>query len=187
MKYPTGLPDDALTREVLALVSKAHAGQVRADGVTPYLEHPVETAHLALGFWPQGLHPDSGGMAPEGLVRIALAHDVLEDCGPEWADLLADVLPREEFLCVDYLTKRGPDYFGLLMRSPIPAAAVKLCDRLSNIRDMTGWGPGRRARYLVRTAMDVLPLSMRSPLLYGAGDAMRDELRRLSNRLARDF
>lgn len=61
-----------LYNPTLAFATKAHAGQFRADGVTPCIVHPVEVSNLLITW-------SSKVQIPYTAVIVALLHDVIED------------------------------------------------------------------------------------------------------------
>ena len=56
--------------------TKAHDGQFRFDGVTPYISHPEEVARTIIKFF-KGKIPDE---ELKILVCSAYLHDTIEDC-----------------------------------------------------------------------------------------------------------
>ncbi len=65
------------------LARRAHAGQTRKDGVTPYIEHPLAVAATLSGY---GYDDET--------VAAGLLHDVIEDTDVDAADLDAAVGTR---------------------------------------------------------------------------------------------
>ncbi len=62
---------DLSYEKVLAFASKKHQGQFRADGVTPYIEHPKKVAELVQTY--------KTSKQMDVLVAASLLHDTLED------------------------------------------------------------------------------------------------------------
>jgi len=111
-----------------SIARKAHAGQFRRDGVTPYIKHPES---VALGFYPE---------EEETKLRcVAWLHDVLED-NPKFTaqTLLNEGISQEVVDAVVALTKvEGENYDDYLKRVKLNkwACAVKLLDMAFNTND----------------------------------------------------
>ena len=121
--------------------AKAHTGQTRKDGVTPYIVHPARVATLVSHFG--GSHI---------AILSAWLHDVFEDCTPEACihtreTLYSLPLPAEDVqkihTIIMALTKnpdlpkeaRIPDSLDRILSSPPEAILVKICDRIDNLVD----------------------------------------------------
>jgi len=136
------------------IADHAHRGQTRDDGKTPFLAHPVRVAAEVA----------RAGGTPEA-VRLALLHDVLEDSATEGPRRHAEAMALQDGTLTHLLAltkqpgERLDDYYRRVAAAGPLAVAVKVEDRLDNILDMAGWGPGRRGRYLVDTALRLQPLA----------------------------
>ena len=158
--------------------SRAHKGQYRKDGRTPYIVHPARVAGYVSMFG--GSHV---------AIISAWLHDVYEDCTPEWislTDSFIAVLPlpeneqQEISEIVDALTKKNTiplksarlsDSISRILDAPPEATLVKICDRIDNFLD-TACRDGRvRKRYLVSTDEIIDRLSVRADF-YGYEKAM---------------
>lgn len=129
------LSDGPIARATL-IANAAHAavGQRRADGITPYMVHPIHVAALVAQWC---IEIRVGPYVFENAVATALLHDVIEDTklGPN--DLLNLGIP--DTIVQDVLTLTKPDesharrayYTGCTQRF-IPWI-VKLADRPSNL------------------------------------------------------
>ncbi len=108
--------------------TEKHKGQFRFDGVTPYIEHPMEVARRVTNSW----------RVSENEVAVAILHDTREDCGVTNEDLEKIGMPKEVIEAVGVLTKRdGIDYQEYLKQvhqNPI-ARRVKIHDMLANLSD----------------------------------------------------
>lgn len=106
------------------LAHRAHEGQFRRDGVTPYVVHPQAVASRV-----------AGDPIAES---VAWLHDVLEDTPLTEADLRQAGIPDEVIAGVLLLTKtEGMDYESYLAgvkASPL-ARKVKVADMLTNLGD----------------------------------------------------
>lgn len=107
-----------------AIAHRAHAGQFRRDGVTPYIVHPEAVARRLEG--------DPAAQA------TAWLHDVLEDTAVTEADLESAGVSRPIVDAVRLLTKvDGADYEAYLreIRNHPLARKVKVADMLANLGD----------------------------------------------------
>ena len=136
-----------------ALAERGHAGQLRKDGRTPYIEHPRAVAAL-LAKW---------GVADGATLAIAWGHDLLEDTDVSEAEIrraagsrhAAAVLAGIKALTRDRAA--WPDkkeWLKHVARTAPPAALlVKAADRISNTRDFLALGdPGKARDYLAQGA-----------------------------------
>lgn len=117
---------------------RAHKGQIRKDGKTPYIMHPVEVAEI------------TGGMTKDPrVISAALLHDVVEDTpvkihdlirvfGVYIADLVADEtenkrrgLPPEESW-----ETRKKEMIVRIGSASKEAKMISLADKLSNLRSI---------------------------------------------------
>lgn len=104
-----------------SIARKAHAGQFRRDGVTPYITHPEAVAAM---------------FEDETLKSIAWLHDVIEDTnlGPE--DLASEGVDDDVIDALMYLTHdKEEDYWSYVNGVSVhrPATLVKLADIFHNI------------------------------------------------------
>jgi (p)ppGpp synthase/HD superfamily hydrolase len=106
------------------IAKKAHDGQYRRDGITPYIKHPENVA--------KRLHGDQYAEA------VGWLHDVLEDTKETSESLRTQGIPDEIIACVVKLTKRDDlnyeDYLAEIRADPL-AKKVKIADMLSNLSD----------------------------------------------------
>jgi (p)ppGpp synthase/HD superfamily hydrolase len=139
------------------LAVKAHEGQYRGDGTTPYILHPARVAGLVAMF---------GGRYQD--VAAAWLHDVLEkDRHGEKViayGLSSLNLPGEDaieiYRMVKALTRDARvtedrqlnDVLERILDAPPGATLVKLCERMDNILDPRG-GTADRDRYTEETIM----------------------------------
>src|SRR3989338_2330675 len=61
----------SLERIAEELATRAHAGQVRKDGKTPYITHPEAVVSLLKNI----------GIEDENIIAAGWLHDTIEDCG----------------------------------------------------------------------------------------------------------
>lgn len=84
-------------RAAAALAARAHRHQIRKDGRTPYIAHPVRVALLLRHEW---------GCDDGVVLAAALLHDVIEDCGCDFEDV-ERASGTETARVVGALTKRA--------------------------------------------------------------------------------
>ncbi|KAI9591983.1 HD domain-containing 3, isoform CRA_c [Syncephalis fuscata] len=136
-----------------------HRNQIRKDGKTPYINHPIGVAHYLA----------EAGIDDLVTLQAALLHDTVEDTdttfeeveeifGPEVRLVVEECsddmqLPREERRRIQVET---------LPHKSVKARQVKLADKLYNLRDLLrmapiGWTPERVHDYFVwsRDVVDV--------------------------------
>lgn len=142
--------DIALWTRVLQFSAQKHAGQLRKDGHTPYINHPIDVAYLLT---------EVGGVCDQALVMAALLHDTLEDTpttaaelakafGDEICSLVQAVsddksLPKAERkrLQIEHAPHLSPK-----------AKQLKLADKICNLQDILShppadWPLSRRLAY----------------------------------------
>jgi len=107
------------------LARRAHEGQFRRDGITPYIKHPEGVAERLKG-------------ESDEVVAVAWLHDVLEDTKMTEAILLQEGLSIAVVQAVSVLTKQKGQlywaYLAELNKNPI-AKKVKIADMLHNLSD----------------------------------------------------
>src|SRR5579883_2608932 len=113
-----------LVSTAAAIARRAHAGQFRRDGKTPYIQHPEAVARRLAG--------DTKSEA------VAWLHDVLEDTEISPEELLAHGLPLDVVSAVVALTREKSvpyeDYLRGVKENAI-AKKVKIADIVSNLAD----------------------------------------------------
>ncbi len=125
-----------LWQKAASFAARAHRGQLRKDGKTPYAAHPTRVALTLIRAF---------GCADEAALAAALLHDTIEDTttdyddleehfGPEVADLVA-ALTKTASLRED---RRERDYDARLAAADWRARLVKLADCYDNLCDVTG-------------------------------------------------
>lgn len=107
------------------IARKAHDGQFRRDGITPYITHPEAVATSLKG-------------ESDEVVAAAWLHDVLEDTDVSYLDLKQSGIPEEVIEAVALLTRWDnqdyKDYLRLIVQDDI-AWKVKLADIKHNLSD----------------------------------------------------
>jgi guanosine-3',5'-bis(diphosphate) 3'-pyrophosphohydrolase len=156
-----------LWRQAASLAARAHAGQVRKDGKTPYAAHATRVALLlATDF----------EVRDDEVLAAALLHDVIEDTTVDYDDLLEDFGPRvADLVAVLSKDKRLPEadreaaYDAALAEGPWEARLIKLADVCDNVLDSATapWaGAGAHARRALALAGD-------DPRLAAVADRLR--------------
>jgi len=107
------------------IARKAHAGQFRRDGITPYILHPAAVVSRL------------NGESPE-VLATAWLHDVIEDTEETGQSLIDKGIPRSVAINVEMLSKKsGEDYARYMrkLRGWPDARKVKIADMLANLSD----------------------------------------------------
>jgi guanosine-3',5'-bis(diphosphate) 3'-pyrophosphohydrolase len=135
------MADDNLVARASKFAAERHEGQLRKDGVTPYVVHPRGVAEI--------LRRELGITDPE-VLAAGLLHDTIEDTRTDYDDL-EERFGRRVAELVALLTKdkrlpearREDEYFEQLRRAPLEAKLCKVADTLQNLRDS---GPAQRVK-----------------------------------------
>ena len=147
------------------IATELHAGQFRADGITPYIEHSKAVAELVKEY---------GGS--EKSVCVAWLHDIMEENAEgtrkllglskidskarfmmdmrsreDWADVCFDLAKISDHWDTDQqeIKERGKVVYlaKLLLTASSDLLLVKLCDMLANIRESNGTRKSQEKRY----------------------------------------
>lgn len=131
---------------VLQFAKKKHEGQYRADGITPYINHPILVAELIKKY--------KKSKNIDAIVAAALLHDTLEDtftsyrelidCFGEMVASMVIELTTADYMC-DLVGKANYLKTRMCIMSPY-AFMIKLCDRLANIMDSNNLSRSRRIK-----------------------------------------
>lgn len=141
--------DNITFLKAVEIATKAHVGQTRADGKTPYILHPIRVATLVSQL---GITFESSDrlLNKNGVVIAALLHDVLEDSGKSarstkfyredlslnFGHAVAKVveeLTQDQSMPKDQRRALMIEHCGTMS---FEAKTIKLADRLDNMRDM---------------------------------------------------
>ncbi|NMW20116.1 MAG: bifunctional (p)ppGpp synthetase/guanosine-3',5'-bis(diphosphate) 3'-pyrophosphohydrolase [Chlorobiaceae bacterium] len=168
--------DESLIQRAFFMCYRAHEGEKRASG-EPFFFHPVEVATILLNELPLD------GVS----VAAALLHDVIEDSGYTYEDIVAE-LGVEVAEIVEGLTKisgiminrentqaEGFRKMLLSMVKDIRVILIKFCDRLHNMRTLESLPEHRRLKIALETRDIYAPLAHR----FGLGK-MRVEFENLA-------
>ena len=165
-----------LEKKALDFATKAHDGQFRKDGITPYITHPMRVRDRA------SAHPKF----TKEMGAAAFLHDVVEDCNVtvkeirgQFGDSVAEL--------VDHMTnkskqtklsreKRKKLDRERLAKAPQEAKILKLYDRIDNLSDAAAFEGAFRKLY----ANESLELVK---VLRDADSGLADELEKLAKSL----
>ena len=146
------------------LAAEAHNGQFRQSG-EPYISHPIAVAESVVEL---GLDTDT--------VCAAFLHDTVEDCEDVSLETIRDRFGEDVALIVDGVTKirsvsvvdkegqhvENVRRMMLAISKDIRVIIVKLCDRLHNMRTLSGKKNGDKQRDIALETMYVYaPLAHR--------------------------
>jgi guanosine-3',5'-bis(diphosphate) 3'-pyrophosphohydrolase len=137
--------------EAVSFAARAHQGQKRKDGRTPYVAHVFRVCLVVRHVF--------GIDDPRALMAAAL-HDVIEDTGTDFDDLAETFGPEvaqwAAALCKD---KRRPEeereeeYLARLSRAPWQVKVCKLADVFDNMLDARHLTPAQRKTNRRRSRM----------------------------------
>lgn len=105
--------------------SRAHSGQHRRDGITPYINHPAAVADRLKG-------------ESEVVIATAWLHDVLEDTDATADEMRAAGIPDSVVHAVEVLTKSEDVFYESYLRGVRQnwiATKVKIADMIHNLSD----------------------------------------------------
>jgi (p)ppGpp synthase/HD superfamily hydrolase len=135
--------------KALQFATRAHEGQTRKDGYTPYITHPIGVAKIV------ELH---GGDDDHHIA--ALLHDVVEDCdvtlneirkafGDKIADLVRGLTntSKQDMPHLNRAQRKALDNERLAKES-LDVKLVKLADIYYNVNDLGGFNRGFAFRFL---------------------------------------
>ena len=151
--------DQAFLIKVKEFAMHAHEGQMRKDGKTPYIVHPLEVAtHLQKNYH----YPF--------LTASGLLHDVVEDCDVRM-DEIYTLFGEEVGFYVDSITKDAPTFLRLNVTfedkmekllwggmQDIGCLLLKIADRESNLGSIENLKDAKQVRMSFETQAIYLPL-----------------------------
>ena len=160
--------EEGRMRRAYAMARTAHEGQIRKDG-TPYILHPLEVAGICAEM-----------SMDEDAIIAALLHDTVEDTGIKLAQIQTS-FNRDVSAMVDSLTKiKKIDFFArftgrdkasnqarnlqklfVAMTSDSRVIAIKLADRLHNMRTLESMPDHKRQRISRETMEFYIPIARR--------------------------
>jgi len=141
---------------------EAHGSQTRFTG-EPYITHPLAVAYIL----------SQMRMDPQTIIA-ALLHDVVEDTpikksgivenfGKEVGELVDGVTKLTQIHFENYAQAQAENFHKMVMAmaSDIRVILIKLCDRLHNMRTLTGLPPDKRRRKAQETLEIFAPIANR--------------------------
>lgn len=163
-----------IAQSALSFAVKAHAGQIRKYTGEPYIVHPIAVADIV-----RTVAHD------EAMIAAALLHDVVEDCGVPFVDIL-DAFGRDVSDLVSWLTDVSRPSDGNraarkaidrehIAKAPARAQTIKLADLIDNTKTIVDRDPNF-ARVYIRekeSLLDVLTLA--DPALIAIAKAQLEE------------
>jgi guanosine-3',5'-bis(diphosphate) 3'-pyrophosphohydrolase len=153
---------NALLLEAVAFATRAHRGQIRKDGQTPYVSHAFRVCLIVR---------DVFGIADRDALAAALLHDTIEDTTTDFDDLAERFGTRvAKYVAILSKDSRLPEedreaaYCAGLSKAPWQAKVCKLADIYDNLHDSLELSAQQRAktkrkarRYLEALALDLAP------------------------------
>jgi (p)ppGpp synthase/HD superfamily hydrolase len=153
-------PDDRLLGAV-AFAARAHAGQIRKDGQTPYASHAFRVCFILR---------DLFGITDRAALAAALLHDTLEDTTVDFDDLSGQFgAPVARYVAALTKDSRLPEeqreaaYCTGLGKAPWQVKVCKLADIFDNLQDSLHLSPEQQAktqkkarRYLTALQIDLV-------------------------------
>jgi guanosine-3',5'-bis(diphosphate) 3'-pyrophosphohydrolase len=135
----------------ILFAAKSHAGQLRKDGKTPYINHPLEVMHLLL---------HTGKISDSDILIAAVLHDVIEDTNVTAAEIAERFGEHVSKIVLELtddktLSKEERKKQQLFSAGQLSDAArlVRICDKICNVYDILyappgNWEMSRRRDYL---------------------------------------
>ena len=161
------MDDNRRLLEALSFAARAHQGQLRKDGRTPYVSHVFRVSLIVRQLF---------GVEDSAVLTAAVLHDVIEDTNTDF-DNLEEQFGREIAGWVSALSKdkrlpeaeREKDYEAQLSQAPWQVKICKLADIYDNLTDAINMPQEKRTRtvrnarrYLAALKLD-LPEIARQP------------------------
>jgi GTP diphosphokinase / guanosine-3',5'-bis(diphosphate) 3'-diphosphatase len=153
-KYQPGADLDVLQR-AYRFSEASHQGQQRASG-EPYLSHPLEVAHLLVGF-KMDVTTVTAGLLHDVLEDTAATKDELErEFGKEIADLVDGVTKLGKLAFSSREERQAENFRKMLvaMARDLRVLMIKLADRLHNMRTLD-YLPQEKARKIAQETLDI--------------------------------
>ena len=125
------------------IAARAHHGQMRKDGVTPYIVHPGRVATLVAMMTHD--YPTLDGVMAKHMIAAAWLHDVIEDTTTTEGELYREVDAAIIDLVVGLTNDKSikaprPDRKKMererLEKASQAVRLIKLADRLDNVQDL---------------------------------------------------
>ena len=133
--------------EAIAFGARAHRGQLRKDGKTPYFSHAFRVCLVIR---------DVFGVADHAVLTAAVLHDTVEDTTTDFEDLEAFGPEVARWVALLSKDKRLPEaqreqvYAEVLSRAPWQVRLCKLADMFDNLMDSASLEAKKRGGVLKR-------------------------------------
>ena len=179
------MPDpNAALFAAVSFAARAHQGQVRKDGRTPYAAHVMRVCLVVRHVF---------GIDDVDVLTAALLHDTIEDTTVDYDDLAeafgatvagyAATLSKDTRLPHD---EREAAYRAALAAAPWQVQAVKLADLFDNLGDAGNLHPDKRADTVKKCRATLAAFGARVPAeLAGARSAVEARLTEAESRPGR--
>ena len=169
---------------VLNFATKKHAGQTRADGVTPYINHPILVADL--------LKKYKKSRNIDAIVAAALLHDTLEDTYTSYRELednfgemvASMVMEVTTASYMPQLVGKGNYLKHKMIDMSNYSLCIKLADRLANLIDAKTLSEDKKQKLVFDTYEIIEYLEEKRELTIAQIDligAIKQELAKLNN------
>lgn len=165
------LKNEALIFEAASFSARAHAGQYRRDGVTPYASHPFRVCFILRHLFK---------VKNEEALAAALLHDTLEDTATDFDDLektfgkrvaeWASLLSKDRRLPE---LQREKEYIHQLAGAPDEVKLAKLADIYDNLTDSLKASSKNKTKTLSRVKTYFQVLKGKHPLIASARAAVQ--------------
>lgn len=151
------------------LSKNAHRVQKPRDTGERYFEHPREVALLLI----------EHGYKDKNILTKALLHDVIEDTNTP-VQIVVDLFGHNIWQGLSLLSKVIPvfdpvtgeisgrhkkpieEYYAEISKADPSIQAVKIADRLHNLRSMKAWGREKQVKYAKETQQYILPIAQKA-------------------------
>jgi guanosine-3',5'-bis(diphosphate) 3'-pyrophosphohydrolase len=172
--------DYRLLLQATSFAARAHRGQLRKDGQTPYASHPFRVCLVVREVF---------GFDDPRMLAAALLHDTIEDTTTDFDDI-EEAFSREIAEWVACLSKdkrlpeatREREYVERLMAAPWQVQACKLADVFDNLTDASSMPEKRRPHSLKRAGQYLEALAKNpAPELQRPLQLVRDLLGRMES------
>ncbi len=147
--------DQAMVLHAISFAARQHEGQLRKDGQTPYVAHPMRVLAIMTTVF---------GVKDPATLVAAVLHDTIEDTTTDRDDLIERFGERvASFVAALTKDKRRPEeerekaYFETLAAAPVEVKLCKLADTFDNLIDSATLSDQSRTK-TKRKAQDLVRL-----------------------------
>lgn len=167
---------DISYNHVLEFATQKHEGQFRADGVTPYIEHPIRVAEIVKKY--------KHSKNIEYIIAAALLHDTLEDTYTSYKELKDNfgevvasmVMEVTSASFMPILYGKGSYLKHKMQYMSHYALVIKLADRLANLLDIKTL-PKEKQQKLIRDTVEIVEYLETKRELTPAQQSILDEIK----------